>query len=82
MIARAASAPFDGDSFDAASAMPRSTLSIGSLTPMTPVEATSTAEGSQPIAVAVRAAISWAWAHPSVPVHALAQPLLITTARP
>ena len=58
MIARAAAAPLAGESCAAASAMPRSTLSIGSFTPMTPVDATSTADESHLTASAVRAAIT------------------------
>ena len=48
---------------------------------MTPVDATSTSAAAQPSAAAVSAAISRASASPCGPVQALAQPLLVTTAR-
>jgi hypothetical protein len=60
--------------------MPRATCSIGSLTPMTPVDATSTAVGSIDRALAVSKVISDACDIPSVPVQAFAHPLLTTIA--
>ena len=80
MMARAASAPPAGDSAAAAAAMPFATVGITSFTPMTPVDATSTASGAQPSFAAVFCAISMACDRPSLPVQALAQPLLTTTA--
>src|SRR5690606_35841386 len=62
-------------------AMPASTLSMGSRTPMTPVEATATSCGAVPRASATSAAMRRASARPSGPVTALALPLLATTAR-
>ena len=55
-------------------------MPVGSLTPMTPVDATSTDDESAPSACAVRPHISRACCIPSAPVHALAQPLLTTIA--
>ena len=80
-MARAASAPASRPRRVAARAMPARTLSMGRRVPMTPVEATTTSVGAQPIAFAVTAAISRASAIPGAPVAALAQPALITTAR-
>ena len=82
MIARAASPPPVAASAAAAAVMPRSTFAMSSLTPMTPVDATSTAgrlaaerRGGQLRSCASACVI------PSGPVHALAQPLLTTIAR-
>ena len=64
----------------AASAMPSSTRSTGSGTPMTPVEQTSTSSSAQPSATATACAIALASASPCAPVHAFALPALMTTA--
>jgi hypothetical protein len=61
--------------------MPGTTLSIFNPTPMTPVDATSTASAAHPSGAAVSAAIVSAFARPSLPVQALAQPLFTTMAR-
>src|SRR5204862_311892 len=58
-----------------------SALSMGSGTPITPVEATKTSEGWQSIAAAVRAAIASTAARPRWPVKALELPALTTSAR-
>ena len=81
MMARAAAAPPVRSRSPTAFRMPDKTRSIGSLTPMTPVLATSTSSGRQPMAAAVLVAICMACDSPSSPVQALAQPLLMTTAR-
>ena len=80
MMPSAASPPPVGESAAAAMVMPRSTLAMSSFTPMTPVDATSTDDGSTPSVAAVRSAIALAWVIPSTPVQALAQPLLTTIA--
>jgi len=56
-------------------------LSTGNGTPITPVEATNTSEGSQPRCPATRAAIASTAARPRVPVKALLFPALTTSAR-
>ena len=81
MMARAASGPPSRDSRGAASAMPARSFGIGSRTPITPVEATTTCSTGQPTACAVSAAISLASARPASPVAALAQPAFATIAR-
>src|SRR5690242_16479115 len=60
--------------------MPDVTRSRSSATPMTPVDATRTSVGSHPSAAAAADAIARAVSIPSAPVHAFAQPLLMTTA--
>ena len=83
MIARAASAPWPASAPSApnAAGSPRRIFSIGSATPMTPVDATSTCSAGQPTRRAVSSAMSRATCSPSSPVHALAQPLLTMIAR-
>ncbi len=81
MIARAASACAALESAFAASPAPLRSLSRSSWTPMTPVDATSTCSGAHPTMDATKSAELRATARPSGPVHALAQPLLTTTAR-
>src|SRR5262245_5870137 len=54
--------------------------SIFRLTPMTPVDATSTCMAAHSTAAAVSSTISWASATPCGPVQALAHPLLVTIA--
>ena len=65
----------------AAAGTPSSNGSKSSSTPMTPVEATSTSEGSQPSSAATSSAVRLAVARPGSPVAALALPELRTTAR-
>ena len=81
MIASAAAAPPSVDSASIAAGMPARRAGIFRFTPMTPVEATSTSRGSQPMPCAASTVISRASARPCGPVQALAQPLLVTTAR-
>ena len=81
MIASAASAPPSALRRAAAAGMPVRSAAILRFTPMTPVDATRTSVGAQPSTAAVSAAISRASARPCGPVQALAQPLLVTTAR-
>ena len=83
MIARAASAPSAGAEPSAAkvAGSPLRIFSIGSETPMTPVDATSTCSSGHSTSRAVSLVISRAACSPSSPVHALAQPLLTTMAR-
>ncbi len=80
MIATAASPPPVLASAADALVMPLCTFVMSSFTPMTPVDATSTAFGSHPRAVDVSAVMLVACARPSGPVHAFAQPLFTTTA--
>ncbi len=80
MMARAASWPPLGWRPAASEGTPAATMSMGSGMPINPVEHTSTASGSQPMAAAVSAHMRAAWATPSAPVAALALPLLSTTA--
>ena len=53
---------------------------MGSCCPMTPVDATSTCVGSIFSTFAASWAVIWQHSMPSLPVQALATPLLITTA--
>ena len=80
MIASAAAGPPSSDRSWVASSMPASTLSMGSRTPISPVEQTATSVTSAPIASAVHSAICRASARPARPVQALAPPELSTTA--
>src|SRR5882724_3280780 len=83
MMASTVCAAFSREEFKraAAAAMPRFTLGMGRVTPMRPVEATSTwAAGTRRI-FAVTAAISSASRRPRAPVQALALPELTTMAR-
>ena len=80
-IACAASSPPVGLKAAAARDAPARMRAIGSVTPITPVEHTSTSRSSIPSAPATAAAISRASAIPCSPVQALAQPLLMATAR-
>ena len=81
MIARAAIAPWSAPRAPKATGNPPRILSIGSATPMTPVDATRTCSAGQWTSRAVSAAMSRAACMPSSPVHAFAQPLLTMTAR-
>ena len=80
MIVAAASSQPHGAAAKAASS-PASARSIGSGTPITPVEATNTSEGWQPRCAAVRAAMASTAARPRLPVKALELPALTTSAR-
>ena len=79
-IVVAASSHAHGAAAKAAS-NPASALSIGSGTPITPVEATNTSDGWQPSCAAVRAAIASTAARPRLPVKALELPALTTSPR-
>src|SRR5258708_4946534 len=83
MMASTVCAAFPREEFKraAAAAMPRFTLGMGRVTPMRPVEATSTwAAGTRRI-FAATAVISSASRRPRAPVQALALPELTTMAR-
>ncbi len=80
MIASAACPPPDGDSFPAASATPQASFSIGSRTPMSPVEHTATSLDGTPRVAATSPAVATASWYPSTPVQALAPPEFSTTA--
>ena len=82
MIARAAAAPPSADSAAAAVGDAGATLSMFSFTPITPVDATSTsdAQRSRPPSPCARPSPARHRCR-RAPVQALAQPLLMTTAR-
>ena len=80
-MARAASAPPSRPRRAAAAGMPERSAGMGSGTPITPVEATSTSSATQPMARATSDAVSRASARPASPVAAFAQPAFTTTAR-
>ena len=69
------------DNFPTASLMPAVILSMGRLTPITPVEATNTSSAAQPICSAAIFAVSFAAFIPVSPVQAFAQPAFATMAR-
>src|SRR3712207_2235253 len=81
MIARAASGPPSSLSAFTAAVTPAVSLSMGSRTPMSPVEATATSMAPMPSSPAACSAVAWVSRKPSGPVHALAPPELRTTAR-
>ena len=81
MIASAAVAPPSSDNAATICGMPASILSIGSGTPIKPVEQTSTSSVCKPNSLAVRAHIRRAWSKPTSPLQKLALPLLRMTAR-
>src|SRR3954470_7404917 len=81
MIARAASGPPSAERPLAAAVTPGSSLSIGSRTPISPVEATATSIAPRPSSAARCSAVAWLSWKPSGPVQALAPPELRTTAR-
>src|SRR5918998_1159010 len=71
-----------GASMPAPLAMPPTvSFSIGSRTPMSPVEATATSIAPMPSSAAACSAVAWVSWKPSGPVQALAPPELSTTAR-
>ena len=80
-IASAAAAPPSGASSAAAARMPASTRSMGSGTPITPVDATSTSCGSAPTSSPASAVMRSASVRPCAPVAAFALPLETTIAR-
>jgi len=81
MIARAAVGPSSAERLRNAFGRAARIFSIGKATPITPVDATSTSAAEQCTSRAVSAAMSRAASIPSVPVQALAHPLLTMTAR-
>ena len=81
MMARAAADPWSLASPRNAAGSAARILSIGSATPITPVDATRTSATEHPTSRAVSAAMSRAARNPSSPVQALAHPLLTTIAR-
>src|SRR3954447_2388603 len=81
MIARAASSPPSSASPFTAAVTPGSSLSIGSRTPISPVEATATSIAPMPSSAARCSAVAWVSWKPSGPVQALAPPEFSTTAR-
>ncbi len=80
MMASAAGACPSMERAATAVGMPDRNASMRRLTPITPVEATSTRDGEHASALAVSAAISSASDAPCGPVQALAQPLFVTIA--
>ena len=56
-------------------------LSCGSTSPITPVEATNTCFGGQPTSLAAAAAVAAQVSRPALPVNTLALPAFTTTAR-
>ena len=83
MIASAAAVPPSADAADAAAAStPGSSLSMGSRSPISPVEQTAISpRPSTDSGWPGGSAVCWVSANPSGPVHALAPPELSTTAR-
>src|SRR3954452_4259817 len=81
MIARAASSPPSSASPFTAAVTPGSSLSIGTRTPLSPVEATATSIAPMPSSAARCSAVAWVSWKPSGPVQALAPPEFSTTAR-
>jgi hypothetical protein len=81
MIARAASGPPSSDSASTAAVTPALSLSMGSRTPIRPVEATATSIAPMPSSAAACSAVAWVSWKPSGPVQAFAPPELSTTAR-
>ena len=80
-MASAASGPPSLSRAAAARVMPASSASIGSRSPISPVEHTATSPAPMSSAVATYSAVAWVSANPAGPVHALAPPELRTTAR-
>ena len=81
MMAVAASSPVRSSSASTASGMAPRSLSTGNGTPITPVDATITSSGAHPRAFASASAVATASRSPCAPVHALAFPALMMTAR-
>ncbi len=82
LMAMAAASPPSSDSAATAVSMPGSSLSMGSRTPIRPVDATATSPAlcSPPSACATFSAVAWVSWKPLGPVQALAPPELRTTA--
>src|SRR3954468_15185976 len=81
MIARAASGPPSSESAWTAAETPAVSLSMGSRTPISPVDATAMSIAPRPSSPAACSAVAWVSWKPSGPVQALAPPELRTTAR-
>ena len=81
MIALAALILPVSDKSATASLMPFSNLSIGRVTPITPVEPTITSSALMPSSLAAISLVLYASSMPCLPVQALAQPALATIAR-
>ncbi len=81
MTATAASSPPDADSRATALSTPARIRSMGSGTPMSPVEQTATSAASRPSCSAAFSAVAYVSWKPCGPVQALAPPELSTTAR-
>src|SRR3954452_2655913 len=81
MIARAASGPPSSESALTAALTPAVSLSMGSRTPISPVEATATSIAPSPSSAAACSAVAWVSWKPPGPVQALAPPELRATAR-
>ena len=80
MIAVAASDPPCGESTPAAAMTPASIRSMGSSSPMSPVEHTATSPAPTPMTSATISAVRWLSWKPCAPVQAFAPPELRTTA--
>ena len=80
MIASAAAAPPSGPRAAAAARTPASRRSIGSRSPISPVEHTATSPAPQPSRSATSSAVEWVSGNPAGPVQALAPPELRSTA--
>ena len=80
MIASAATGPPSAARAAAAASTPPRSRSIGSRSPMRPVEQTTTSPAATPRSPATCSAVRWVSWKPGAPVQALAPPLLRTTA--
>src|SRR6185369_3213336 len=80
-IASAAAGPPSAESCAIVRVTPPSSRSIGSRTPISPVEQTATSPAPIPSPPATCSAVTWVSAKPSGPVQAFAPPELRTTAR-
>ena len=80
MMARAASSAPAAASSGTAASTPASSRSMGSGSPISPVEQTATSPAETPSAMATHSAVAWVSWNPAGPVQALAPPELSTTA--
>jgi hypothetical protein len=80
MIARAAAGSPSADRAAAATSTPGSSCCIGSRSPISPVEQTTTSPAPTPSTAATFSAVWWVSTKPRLPVHALAPPELRITA--
>ena len=80
MIAVAAAAPPSSDKAAAAAPTPGRSFSIGSCSPISPVEHTAMSVAERPRTSATFSAVAWVFWKPSGPVQAFAPPELSTTA--